>query len=43
MDLFHHILVWLVAPNLFLWAWVRLVPTFVVLVERIYAGVLGLV
>lgn len=42
MTLFQQILVWLIAPNLFLWAWVWLVPTCVVRVKRIYAGALGL-
>jgi len=42
MTLFQQILVWLIAPNLFLWAWVWLVPTFVIRVQRIYAGALGL-
>lgn len=42
MTLTQHILVWLIAPILFLWAWVWLVPTFVVRMDRIYAGALGL-
>ena len=41
MTLFQQILVWLIAPNLFLWAWVWLVPTFVIPVDRIYAGAMG--
>jgi len=39
---FQQILVWLVAIHLVVWAWVWLVPTLVVRVDRIYAGALGL-
>ena len=42
MTLPQQLLLWLVVPNLLLWAWVWLVPTCVVRVERIYAGALGL-
>lgn len=41
MSLPQHLFYWVILPNLFLWAWVWLVPTFVVHVERIHAGALG--
>lgn len=42
MSLLQHLFDWVIISNLFLWAWVWLVPTLVVHVERIHAGALGL-